>query len=77
MYFPPGSTNPHSAQCAALSGESCPLRPQLARTERTGFAANGSAFASNESFFEAVEFPGVFHQRRCSTADKSGLQDCE
>lgn len=34
-----------------------------------------SDLAANSSFFEADANPGIFHQRRCSTADESGLQD--
>lgn len=34
-----------------------------------------TAEAANSSFFQAENTPGVFHQRRCSTADQSGVPE--
>lgn len=55
----------HSKKLAALA--SAPAR-SVSEDGRT-------AEAANSSLFEAANPPGVFHQRRCSTADESGLPE--
>jgi hypothetical protein len=35
----------------------------------------GGVFDVNSSFFDTSETPAFFHQRRCSTADASGLPE--
>lgn len=50
---------------------------QNARTARSGSAARTERtdLAANSAFFDALQTPEIFHQRRSSTADESGLQD--
>ena len=50
-------------------------RRQNARTARSEARTERTDLAANSSFFEADANPGIFHQRRCSTADRSGLPD--
>lgn len=55
----------HSEKIAALAGAPARSASEDGRT----------AEAANSSFFDAQNSPGVFHQRRCSTADESGLPE--
>lgn len=76
MYFLPGlpaNFDPHgvSSRRAAL-----PASFGNGRTARTEGRTERPAFeAANSSFFDTFANREFFHQRRCSTADESGLPD--
>lgn len=62
----------HDAALARLAeGVGC----QNARTARSEARTERTDLAANSAFFDAPQTPEIFHQRRSSTADESGLQD--
>lgn len=62
----------HDAALARLAeGIGC----QNARTARSEARTERTDLAANSAFFDAPQTPEIFHQRRSSTADESGLQD--
>lgn len=62
----------HNAALARLAeGVGC----QNARTARSEARTERTDLAANCAFFDALQTPEIFHQRRSSTADESGLQD--
>lgn len=70
MYYLPGlpaDFDPHGVRAALAAIEPGRTARSEARTDRPG------SIAANSSLFEAGADREIFHQRRSSTADESGL----
>lgn len=64
-----------AARNASLARHAEGVGCQNARTARSEARTERTDLATNSAFFDARQTPEVFHQRRSSTADESGLQD--
>ena len=71
----PGFRTELDAHDAALGHLAEGVGCQNARTARSEARTERTDLAANSAFFDALQTPEIFHQRRSSTADESGLQD--
>lgn len=71
----PGFRAERDAHDAALARLAEGVGCQNARTARSEARTERTDLAANSAFFDAPQTPEIFHQRRSSTADESGLQD--
>lgn len=68
-------SRPHQIEDAVLAPHAEGVGCQNARTARSEARTERTDLAINSAFFDARKTPEIFHQRRSSTADESGLQD--